>query len=80
MASESYFKLLIHFLRESVQYGTLMPKVSLILVLSRTEYDGLVTGLGNSLLWHGWMLQAVVPLYSAIIFVKSNQEQTPSLE
>ena len=76
----SDLRLEMHFLSDSVQYGTERPNVSLILVLSKTEYEGLVTGLGNSLLWHGWMSQAVVPLYSAIILVKSNQLQTPSLE
>ena len=32
-----YMRFLIHFLSESVQYGTLIPKVFLILVLSSTE-------------------------------------------
>ena len=32
-----FIKLLTHFLRESVQYGTLTPKVSFTLVLSKTE-------------------------------------------
>lgn len=41
------------FLSDSVQYGTLMPKVSLILVLSRTEYEERVTSEGNSLEWQG---------------------------
>lgn len=71
---------LIHFLRESVQYGTLSPKVCLNLVLSSTEYAGRVTFEGNSSEWQGWMSQAVLPAYSAIILVKSNHEQTPSLE
>ena len=42
------FKLTIHFLSESVQYGTLTSKVSFTLVLSRTLYAGRLTGLGNS--------------------------------
>jgi hypothetical protein len=48
-----YLRLFIHFLSESVQYGTLMPNVFLIFVLSKTEYAGLFTLLGNSSLWHG---------------------------
>ena len=39
-----------------------------------------MTGLGNSLLWQGYISQAVVPLYPAIISAKSYHEQTPSLE
>ena len=43
-----FFKLAIHFLSDSVQYGTLIPNTSITLVLSSTLYEGLVTGLGNS--------------------------------
>lgn len=38
----------IHLLRESVQYGIDSEIVSFTFVLSRTEYAGLFTGLGNS--------------------------------
>ena len=47
------FMLAIHCLRESDQYGTSKWNVSLNLVLSRTEYAGLFTGDGYSLLWQG---------------------------
>lgn len=40
----------MHFFKESVQYGMLIRKVSLYFVLSSTEYEGLTTGDGNSLL------------------------------
>ena len=43
-----HFRLLIQFFKGSVQYGTVTPNVSLILVLSSTENDGRLTGLGNS--------------------------------
>ena len=38
-------KLLKHFFNESVQYGIDILKTSFILVLFRTEYNGLLTGL-----------------------------------
>jgi hypothetical protein len=54
-------------------------KVSFIFVLSSTEYAGRFTGLGNSLLWQGDILQSVLPAISAIMVAKSYQLQTPSL-
>ncbi len=73
-------RLPMHLLSESVQYGTAIPNVSLNLVLSRTEYDGRTTFDGNSSEWHGCTSQSLFPAYSAIIFVKSNHEHTPSFE
>ena len=57
-----------------------MSNVDLIFVLSSTEYGGRVTGDGNSLLWHGVILQHVFPAVAAISTAKSYQEQAPSFE
>ena len=56
-----------------------MPKVVFILVLSRTEYGGRTTFDGNSLLWHGTILQSR-PVAVAISRAKSYHEHTPSFE
>ena len=67
-------------LRESVQYGTSTPKVSLIFVLSSTEYAGRFTGDGNSSEWHGNISHLFCPENSCTIFAKSYHEHTPSFE
>ena len=65
---------------DSLQCGMSISKVVFIFVLSSTEYGGRVTGEGNSLLWHGVILQFVFPQAAAISTAKSYQEHAPSFE
>ena len=65
---------------DSRQCGMSRPNVLLIFVLSSTEYEGRVTGEGNSLLWQGSMRQLLLPAAAAISTAKSYHEHTPSFE
>ena len=69
-----------HFFSESVQCGTDIPNAFFILVLSSTEYDGLLTGLGYSSLVQGLISHSSFPAYSAMVLANSYHVQTPSFE
>ena len=65
------------------QFGARENTLELVLAYMNIWFAGCVSGtlsgLGNSLLWHGRISHDVVPLNSEIILAKSYQLHTPSL-
>ena len=70
----------VHLLTPSGHQCGSIPKVSLTLVLSSTEYAGRTTLLGNSPLWQGSIRHESFPANAATAFAKSYQLHTPSSE